>query len=211
MHHAEVPKNPMTGEPEDTDVGFPGPGHFLAEREWPMKIAMSVLAVGAVFGGLIQLPFGLIDALDHFLEPTFAGSIAPTPSDTIEAEGLALSSILSVLGIGIAYVLWVRNPELPARIRARLRALYELFVNKWYFDEAYDLAFVRPAAAFGLFCREKFERWVVDGALVGGTTGAVRAGSALVRTIQSGYLRAYAALLLAGVVGVALYFLLEAA
>jgi NADH-quinone oxidoreductase subunit L len=211
MHHAEVPKNPMTGEPEDTDVGFPGPGHFLAEREWPMKIAMSALAVGAVFGGLIQLPFGLIDALDHFLEPTFAGSIAPTPSDTIEAEGLALSSILSVLGIGIAYVLWVRNPELPARIRARLRALYELFVNKWYFDEAYDLAFVRPAAAFGLFCREKFERWVVDGALVGGTTGAVRAGSALVRTIQSGYLRAYAALLVAGVVGVALYFLLEAA
>jgi NADH-quinone oxidoreductase subunit L len=105
----------------------------------------------------------------------------------------------------------VRRPELPGRMRARLRALYELSFNKWYFDEAYDRAVVRPSAAVGRFCREKFERWVVDGALIGGTTGAVRAGSALVRTVQSGYLRAYAALLVAGVVGVALYFLLEAA
>ena len=41
LAHAEVPRNPMTGEEEDTDVGFPGPGHFIAEREWPMKFAMS--------------------------------------------------------------------------------------------------------------------------------------------------------------------------
>ena len=51
LAHAEVPTNPMNGEEEDTDVGFPGPGHYIAEREWPMKIAMSVLAFGAIVGG----------------------------------------------------------------------------------------------------------------------------------------------------------------
>jgi NADH-quinone oxidoreductase subunit L len=210
LHHGE-PENPMTGEKEDTDVGFPGPGHFIAEREVPMKIAMSVLAFGAVFSGLLQLPFGITDAIDHFLEPTFAGAPTKDPSNGLEGTGLGISTVLAVGGIALAWLLWVRRPELPGRMRARLRALYELSFNKWYFDEAYDRAVVRPSAAVGRFCREKFERWVVDGALIGGTTGAVRAGSALVRTVQSGYLRAYAALLVAGVVGVALYFLLEAA
>ena len=56
LAHAEVPRNPMTGEEEDTDVGFPGPGHFIAERELPMKIAMGALAVLAVIGGVVQIP-----------------------------------------------------------------------------------------------------------------------------------------------------------
>jgi NADH-quinone oxidoreductase subunit L len=207
LHHGE-PENPMTGEKEDTDVGFPGPGHFIAERELPMKVAMSVLAFGAVFLGVLQLPFGITDAVDKFLEPTFADSTARTPSDGLEGAGLAISTVLSVGGIGLAYFLWVVRPELPGRIRERARALYELSYNKWYFDEAYDRVILRPAAAVGRFCRDKFERWVVDGALVGGTTGAVRAGSAVVRGVQSGYLRVYAALLLLGVVGIALYFLI---
>ena len=51
---------------------------------------------------------------------------------------------------------------------------------------------------------------MVDGVLVGGTTGIVRAGSAAVRAIQSGFLRAYAALVLLGLAGLALYFLIQA-
>ena len=48
LFHAEQPANPLTGEIEDTDVGFPGPEHHIAEREFPMKLAMGVLAVLAV-------------------------------------------------------------------------------------------------------------------------------------------------------------------
>src|SRR5438105_4941324 len=69
LAHAEVPRNPMTGEEEDTEVGFPGPGHFIAERELPMKLAMGTLAVGAVVAGYIQLPFGATDVVDRFLSP----------------------------------------------------------------------------------------------------------------------------------------------
>ncbi len=55
LAHAE-PSNPATGEPEDTDVGFPGAEHHIAERELPMRIAMAILGVLALFGGLVQVP-----------------------------------------------------------------------------------------------------------------------------------------------------------
>ncbi|MDX6657335.1 MAG: NADH-quinone oxidoreductase subunit, partial [Solirubrobacteraceae bacterium] len=87
---------------------------------------------------------------------------------------------------------------------------YRLFLNKWYFDELIDAVVVRPWAAFGRFGQSTFERVFVDGTLVGGTTGIVRAGSAAVRAVQSGFLRVYAALMLGGLAAVGLYFLLKA-
>jgi NADH-quinone oxidoreductase subunit L len=69
---------------------------------------------------------------------------------------------------------------------------------------------VRPFAMFGRFARDVFERVVVNGLFVGGPSGAVRAGSAAVRAVQSGFLRYYAALLLVGVTGLGLYFLISA-
>ena len=50
------PVNPMTGEPEDTDVGFPGPEHHVAERAWPMKAAMAPLALLSIVGGVVSIP-----------------------------------------------------------------------------------------------------------------------------------------------------------
>jgi NADH-quinone oxidoreductase subunit L len=203
------PENPMTGEPEDTDVGFPGPEHHVAERSLPMRVAMGVLALGAIFAGALQIP-EVTHAIHDFLEPTFHDShlYEAEASGGLVAFGLALGAALSVAGIAIAYVLWVRRPELPGRIRERAGAVHRLLVNRWYFDDLYDRAFVRPSAAAGRFFSRTFERLVVDRALIGGTTGAVRAGSTVVRAAQSGYLRLYAALLVVGVAGVALYFLI---
>ena len=69
---------------------------------------------------------------------------------------------------------------------------------------------MRPVAWLGRFANSTFERVFVNGALVGGATGAVRALSAAVRGIQSGYLRYYAALLLVGLTGLSAYFLISA-
>jgi NADH-quinone oxidoreductase subunit L len=70
---------------------------------------------------------------------------------------------------------------------------------------------VRPVAWFGRWGRDSFERVVISGALVGGTSGIVRAGSAAVRALQTGLLRSYAGLVFAGLSGVLLYLLLRAA
>jgi NADH-quinone oxidoreductase subunit L len=211
LHHAEHPTNPANGEIEDTEVGFPGPNHAIAERALPMRVAMGILALGAVGAGLVQIP--KVDfVIDDFLKPSFATSklYEPHTKDGLLAFGLALGTLLGLAGIAIAYRIWVAKPGTSEAIRKRFKPLYELFVNKWYFDELIDAAIVRPAAAAGAFARDVFERRVIDETLIGGTIGVVRAGSAAVRAVQSGFVRYYAALLLLGVTAVGLYFLLQA-
>jgi NADH-quinone oxidoreductase subunit L len=209
IHHAEAPFNPASGEIEDTDVGFPGPEHNIAERAMPMKAAMGALAVLATVGGLVQVPW--VDSeVEKFLEPTFAdSSLHLEPSNGLIVFGLVLGSLLGIAGIYVAYQVWVVRPGTSERVRERFAFLHRLFVNKWYFDEAIDLVVVRPAAWLGRFGQQTFERVVVNGLFIGGTTGIVKAGSAAARALQNGFLRAYAALLVLGIVGVAFYFLIQ--
>ena len=210
LAHAEVPRNPLTGEEEDTDVGFPGPGHFIAEREWPMKVAMGTLAVLALVGGALQIP-GIDDAVTKFLDPTFADSrLARSQLPTSPAwVGLIIGAVIALVGIAIAYALWVRSPATPVTLRERLRPVYTFLSNKWYFDELIDVVVVRPALLIGRFAESVLDRIVVGGTITGGTVGAVRAGSAAVRRWQTGFLRYYAAAIVVGTFGVSLYFLIS--
>ena len=210
LAHADHPFNPATGEEEDTDVGFPGPEHHIAERDPPMRLAMGVLAVGALVAGLVQIP--KVDfVIDHFLHPSFADSALyeVRTKNGLLAVGLIVGTALGLAGVAIAYRIWVTRPGTAAAIQARLTFVHRLLVNKWYFDELLDLLFVRPGAWMGRFAQQTFERVVVNEALVGGTTGLVRAGSAAVRAAQSGFVRYYAGVLVIGIAAVSLYFLLQ--
>ncbi|HEX5927507.1 MAG TPA: NADH-quinone oxidoreductase subunit L [Baekduia sp.] len=211
LYHAPQPTNPASGEVEDTDVGFPGPEHHIAERALPMKIAMGTLAVLATVGGVVLIPKATT-WFDTFLEPTFADSTIhhAAPGNGLLWGGLALGAALGVLGIYIAYTIWGKaNGEIAVAIRERVPALHKFFVNKWYFDELIDWVVVRPFSWFGRFGQQTFERIFVNGTLIGGPSTLVRAGSAAVRAMQSGFLRAYAALLLVGAGVVILYFLVQ--
>jgi NADH-quinone oxidoreductase subunit L len=207
--HGE-PVNPMTGESEDTEVGFPGPEHHVAERSWPMKAAMGPLALLAIVGGYLAVP-GVSDVIEKFLEPTFADSRFhdTAPSDGAEWVGLIVGGVISILGIGAAWWVYLRKPGTATRLRERFAPVHTFLVNKWYFDELYDALFVRPVTSFGSFGRRVIETDFVQGTIVGGATGIVRVGTSIARSIQTGYLRAYALLLLAGVAGLTLYFLVN--
>jgi len=210
LHHAEVPRNPATGEAEDTDVGFPGPLHVIAERAPLMRAAMALLALGSLGAGLVQIP--QVDfVVDDFLKPSFGDSslYATHTRNGLLVLGLVLGTVIGLAGIAIAYRIWVQRPGTAAAIRERMRPAYELFLNKWYFDELIDVTIVRPASTLARFARDTVERRLIDDTLVGGTTGLVRAGSAAVRAAQSGFVRYYAALLVLGVTGVGFYFLLQ--
>jgi NADH-quinone oxidoreductase subunit L len=208
LHHAEVPTNPMTGEEEDTDVGFAGPAHFIAEREWPMRIAMGTLALLALVAGALQIP-GVDDFVGKFLEPTFADSryAHVAPSLTSDWVGLAIGAVVAVLGISIAWMIWVARPGTAARLRERFATVYGFLAHKWYFDELIDFTIVRPAQWFGGWSQAVLERIVIGGGVTDGTLGVVRAGSAAVRRGQTGFVRYYAALMVVCIFGVALYFL----
>jgi NADH-quinone oxidoreductase subunit L len=211
LHHVDVPRNPVNDEVEDTDVGFPGPEHHTAEGSLPMKLAMGVLAIGAIVAGFLQIP-NVTEAVDHFLEPTFAGSTyfeELHPSDSATFVGLAIGAVLSLAGIAVAYAVWVRRPGTSTRVRERFAPLHRLFVNKWYFDELIDTLIVAPARLLGGFAQSVFERVVINGVLTDGTSGLVRASSTVVRAGQTGFLRYYTALIVVGMVALLAYFLLN--
>ena len=208
IHHAE-PVNPITGEPEDTDVGYPGPEHHIAEREREMWIAMAVLAVLSVVGGVLQIP-GVTHVIENFLDPTFADSRFADidVSGGLEALALVVGGLCSLAGIGLAYLLYVRKPGSTLRLAERLRPLHRLPRAQVVLRRALRRA-GRAAAA-------RARRVVVERLRAGRDPGhgrrrdRRRCGPATrsCASAQSGLLRYYALLLLAGVGGLALYFLL---
>jgi len=209
VHHAH-PFNPASGEEEDTDVGFPGAEHHIAESSAPMRVAMGVLAFLALVGGLIQVP-GLDDVITKWLDPVFADSplAAIHPSNTAAWFGLLIGGLISLAGIGIAYFLYVASPETPRRLQERFSAVHTFLYNKWYFDEAIDFLVVRPAKGIGRFANNVFERYVIDDGITGGTEEVVGKAGQVVRGFQNGIVRTYGLFLIFGAVGLALYFLIH--
>ena len=209
--HTGNEDDPSTQEVEDSEVGFPGKEHKYAETTWQMRYAMIPLAILAVVAGVIQLPFGITNVISDFLQPTFADTIVTYMPDNsgLEAFGLLISSVIAIVSLACAYWIWVRKPGTSAAIQARLPWLHKLFINKWYFDQFYSIFVVRPVVWIGQWAQDSFERVVINGALIGGTTGLVKAGSAAVRALQTGLIRAYAALVIGGLSIVLLYFLVR--
>ena len=148
LYHAPEHTNPATGEVEDTEVGFPGPDHHIAEREWSMKVAMSLLAVGAVFAGLPPDPER--HRRDRQVPRADVRGLAllrdAAPVRRPDVRGPRDRDVLALSGIALAYRLWVLDPERKTvtALRERLSGLHGFLVHKWYFDELIGLLIVRP-------------------------------------------------------------------
>ena len=168
------------------------------------------LALLSIVGGVVAIP-GISDILEKFLEGTFHDSRFHDTAPTTGAEvwGLVVGGLISILGIGLAWWVYVREPGTATRVRERFAWLHRFLVNKWYFDELYEAMFVQPVATIGAFSRRVIETDFVQGTIVGGATGIVRVGTSLARSVQTGYLRMYALFLLLGVAALTLYFLLN--
>jgi NADH-quinone oxidoreductase subunit L len=163
----------------------------------------------AIVGGYIAIP-GVDNVLEKFLEPTFADSrfADAHPSTGAEWLGLVVGGVIAIVGIGLAWWVYLREPGTATRLRERFPWLHRFLVNKWYFDELYEAMFVRPVATIGGFSRRVIETEFVQGTIVGGATGIVRVGTSVARAVQTGYLRLYALFLLLGVAALTLYFLI---
>lgn len=202
--------NPATGEHEDTEVGFPGADHHIAERELPMKIAMGTLAFLSIFAGLIQVP-GLDHYIETWLEPVFETShdFHDIPSVATQWLDLGIGAVIALTGITIAWWIWAKNRGVSESLATRFAPVNRFLSNAWYFDALYDKTIVTPIRGFANFCNNIVERFVVDG-IVNGTVGLVRDGSQRVRTLQGGLARVYALTLIGGTVLMALYFVVIA-
>ena len=133
-----------------------------------MRIAMGVLAFLSIVAGVIQLP-GITAGIEHFLEGSFEDSelFHIVPSDESAYLGLLVGAILSIAGIGLAYIAYVARPGMTARLRSRMGGVHDFLQHKWYFDETIDFLVYRPVIRMGQFCNNVIERVLVDGIVIG--------------------------------------------
>ena len=97
-----------------------------------------------------------------------------------------VSVVIALIGIAIAFTMYMKNTELPEKFTAAFPTLHRAVYNKWYIDELYDYAFVNPCKAFGKFLWKGFDVVVVDG-IVNGVANVVMGFSGVFRYMQSGY------------------------
>jgi NADH-quinone oxidoreductase subunit L len=193
-----------------------------------MALALIVLALGSVLAGYIGVPHALGggNALGAWLAPSFAARSATTLADQavgevgepgageageagggLELSLMVVSSIVALVGIGLAAFIWLRRREIADKAAASFPGVYRLLLNKYYVDEVYDATIVQPiriVSQEGLW--RGIDVNVIDGA-VNGTASIVDGSSSLLRRLQSGSVRAYAGSLLIGVVLILGYYL----
>ncbi|QXT39171.1 NADH-quinone oxidoreductase subunit L [Gymnodinialimonas ceratoperidinii] len=103
-------------------------------------------------------------------------------------------------GFLTAFLFYIVNPSLPGRLAQQQRPLYNFLLNKWYFDEAYDFIFVRPAQAIGRFLWHRGDRDTIDGGINGLAMGIIPFFTRLAGRAQSGYIFHYAFAMVVGLV-----------
>jgi NADH-quinone oxidoreductase subunit L len=167
---------------------------------WPVAI----LAVLSIVGGWLQVPWGW-DLVNQWLEPV-AESAEEATGITFTFSVVA-SLALAVAGIWLAWRWYGRASDVPERTRKRWPWAARTLEHKFYFDEAYDLAFYEPASRKAVFLTRYVEQPFFLSSL-GELGSAVRAASRRLSSLQSGYVREYALALAAGLAVLAIVFIL---
>ena len=200
-----------------------GHGHGgIHESPRVMVIPLAILAVLSVVGGYVGVPgsLGGNNRFDKFLGPVFHGS-APADAQQApmgeksapaqETEGpeaksgvstelifTAISVVAALLGLGLAWQLYYRNPHLPQKIAASMSRTYQTLLHKYYVDELYGALFVRPLINGSTrILWQGVDRKIIDAAVNDAGDGA-RHVSDEVRHMQSGNIRSYAGWVAAG-------------
>jgi len=107
--------------------------------------------------------------------------------------------IAMMIGLVTAWLFYIRDTTLPARLAENQPLIYRFLLNKWYFDELYDLIFIRPAKAFGRFLWKKGDGKVIDGGINGLAMGIIPFFTRMAGRAQSGYLFHYAFAMVLGI------------
>src|SRR2546421_7175137 len=191
------------GEPHDEE-------HYEAAHESPlwMLIPIGVLAAGSILAGF---PFKGLFA-GHGVEEFFRDSLKMHPHIIEEMEAVPewiklLPTVMMAMGAYVSYVFYIRRPYVPEELANQHQMLYQFLLNKWYFDELYDLIFVRPAKRLGRFLWKVGDGYIIDGFGPDGVSARVLDVTRNVVRLQTGYLYHYAFAMLIGVAGLITWFM----
>lgn len=191
------------GEPHDKD-------HYDAAHESPlwMLVPIGILAAGSILSGY---PFKELFA-GHGVEEFFRESVKMHPHiieemhEIPQAIGL-LPTLMMAGGFVVSWLFYIRRTYIPEDLAREHQMLYQFLLNKWYFDELYDIIFVEPAKWLGRFLWKKGDGFVIDGFGPDGVSARVLDLTRNVVKIQTGYLYHYAFAMLMGVAGLITWFM----
>jgi NADH-quinone oxidoreductase subunit L len=174
----------------------------LHESPPVMTIPLVILAFFSVAAGYVGLPvvFGKnLDFFGRFLEPVIKVPHEVHLELSTEWLLILVSVGVALLGIYIAYVFYIKRPQIPHRLVARFPSLYKLLYNKYYVDEIYNAAFVNTTIKGSEIIYDNFDLKVIDGAL-NGTASATNFSGKILSYLQSGLLKDYALVFLMGAI-----------
>jgi NADH-quinone oxidoreductase subunit L len=198
------------GESRAPHAGGHGHGH---ESPASMTLPLVLLAVLSVAGGWIGIPAALaggrdINVFHRWLEPAIVMPVHAEGHHEAKTEMALMAVAVAVagVGIGLAWMMYRRREGMAGRAAARVGPLYKLARNLYWVDELYELLIIRP---FYVLCRwsARFDRYVIDG-LVNASGFTADFTGQVIKLFQTGYVRHYALLFLAGVVAILFYLTL---
>ena len=180
--------------------------HHVHESPWTMLGPLVLLAIGSIAAGykLFPGPHGSRVPLPNVLTPVFRLGEPHVPHVSW-VPIVATSS--AVLGILIAWYLYLAMPELRASLARALRPALRVFSARYFFDTVYD-AFVKHVVVAGSHSLlwQRVDAGLIDGT-VNKTATLVRSLAETLRPVQTGFVRHYALLVLAGAVALVSYLL----
>jgi NADH-quinone oxidoreductase subunit L len=189
--------------------------HWKEARESPMVmlIPLGFLAIGSVLAGL---PFKEVFAghgVEHFFRESLTFAKTNTVLDDMHHVPLHIAlmpTVMMVIGFVIAWHFYIRRPDIPVELARQHDFLYRFLLNKWYFDELYDIVFVRPAKWIGRELWKKGDGWLIDGFGPDGVSARVLDVTRNVVRLQTGYLYHYAFAMLIGAAAFITWFMFSA-
>ena len=163
-----------------------------------MLIPLVLLSIGAIFAGFLfkELFIGY-EGLNNFWRDSIF-FLKPLSTDHPPLWFLLLTPTLVIVSIPLAYYLFLKNRNLPERLASINKPLYQFLLNKWYFDELYDVLFVKPSKKLGLFLWKFFDLKIIDGFGPDGISSMIKKFSVKANKFQSGYIYQYAFVMLLG-------------
>ena len=162
-----------------------------------MLVPLFILSIGAVFAGFLFKGL-FIGHGDNLFWAESIKFLEPLSTEHPPLWFLLLTPCLVLVSIPIAYYLFVKNKELPNSIVSMNKPLYNFLVNKWYFDELYDVLFIKSSKKLGLFLWKFCDGTIIDGFGPDGISSFIKKCSIKATKFQSGFIYQYAFVMLLG-------------
>lgn len=191
-------------------VTFHGKCKYEDAHEAPkiMILPLFLLALGAIFSGILAVKMGMLEA--EFWNNSLIFSSIIEKSHHVPGFIKLVPLFISAAGILVAYLFYLLVPEMARVFAHSFSGLYIILKNKYYFDEIYDFLLVRPIKYISNILWQYCDARCIDAFGPNGCANLSQKISAAISKVQSGYIYHYIFVMIASVVGIITWYIYQA-